>query len=372
MMDEDNCGFCGNQCGFGCDCVSGTCNCEEGPASGFPESDPTIGPDSFRSTTCGFEVSWALPWSLIADNSTANWDTIALEADINANGTVIAEIWGIPLVAGTSMDQALGSFDEPNAVTTEFVRNFRNDVPDLQVVQEASGRLPMIIEYTDQGGSEVREFIYGHITEGARCAYVYLNRVTGFEFLPEGYREIEQSLKVEFGEVGSDSNPLDVTLGERISGPDAGLLTESEEAILISPAAGEVADFYATVKFTVPSDELAPWDFSIGFRDSGGDDHFRLSIISDRTWTLAYGGEDMVASGALNNLLTTLGEENTVELLAEGNAGKFAVNGVPIADLNLADALNAGSIWIATASYVENTDVNRTTEFSNFEIFTLG
>ncbi len=514
--DNGNCGFCGNQCGFDCQCRSGLCGCI---GDGEPPSEPSPSSPDYESEKCGFEVSWTLPWRLIADNSTTNWDAIAIEADINATQAVTVEIWGIPLAAGTSMDQALGSLDQSSAVTAEFTENFRNDHPDLQVVQQANGRMPMIIEYSDREGDWVREFIYGHITEGNRCAYVYLNRLIGLEFLPEEFREIEQNLKVGFGEVEasacnsgltdcgggqcvdlqsdvlncghcgsscdgvpgpgqssigqcidgqcqaaclegadycdeectdlsidvlncgacgvecweeqaccdgrcisegdadrfcdfcgiqggwrqgcrddeecdgaicitrraacdadegdcanqptSESNSFSIELGKRIAGPDLGILTESEKEMLISSAGVEVADFYATVHFVVPSEEFAPWDFTLGFRDIGGEDHFRLTIISDKSWTLSYGGADTIASGMLNSLLMTQGDEIRVELLARGSNGIFAVLGVQIAELSLADALEAGDIWLASASHVANTDVNRTTEYSKFEVFTL-
>lgn len=96
------------------------------------------------------------------------------------------------------MDRALGAANEPNAVSNAFVLAYRKEIPDLEIIQEADGQLPMIVEYHDLEGNLIREFIYGFFIEGDQCAYIYLTRITGKDFLPSEFLDIERLIIVEF------------------------------------------------------------------------------------------------------------------------------------------------------------------------------
>ena len=110
---------------------------------------------------------------------------------------------------------------------------------------------------------------------------------------------------------------------------------------------------------------------TFGFRDIGGNDQYRLTITSDSEWTLSYAGEDTLDSGTIDNLLIAPGEENTVELYADGDDGAVAVNGVEAGSLDLSEVTDSGDVWIATAATNDTTVVGRTTEFRDFKVYAL-
>lgn len=162
-----------------------------------------------------------------------------------------------------------------------------------------------------------------------------------------------------------------ITLGNQISFLEAGSLTESESEIDIEVAEVETADFYAVATFLVPAEDSPPWDFTIGFRDHGGDDQYRLTIDSDGFWYLSYGGEESIDTGNLDNLLIDPGDENVIEVYADGGAGALALNGDEIATLDLSDETAAGGIWIGTAATLQTTLVDRETEFRDFQVWEI-
>ena len=160
-------------------------------------------------------------------------------------------------------------------------------------------------------------------------------------------------------------------MGEELTASEPGTLTESETEIDISAAGVDVADFYASAVFTVPDDLSAPWDVTFGFRDIGGNDQYRLTIDSDGGWTLSYAGDDTLDSGNVENLLLAPGDENTVEMFADGDDGALAVNGVDAGSLDLSEVTDSGDVWIATAATNDTTVVGRTTEFRDFKVYAL-
>src|SRR5690606_549961 len=101
----------------------------------------------------------------------------------------------------------------------------------------------------------------------------------------------------EESEAADGDNPFGVTLGESVAGPFSDVLIESDEAIEPFLAGVDIADFYVRVDVVVPPEAAEPWDFTIGFRDFGLNDQYRFTIVSDGTWTLAYGDEDPFDSG---------------------------------------------------------------------------
>ncbi len=175
----------------------------------------------------------------------------------------------------------------------------------------------------------------------------------------------------EGAETGDADNPFGVALGESLAGPFSGELIETDTTIETFLAGVDVADFYVRVDVVVPAEAAEPWDFTIGFRDYGDNDQYRFTIVSDGTWTLAYGDEEPFDSGEVDNLLVAPGEVNTIELVADLDGGEVALNGERFTSVFLTEVLDAGDIWIAAAANFETTSVGRVTEFRDFQVFEI-
>jgi hypothetical protein len=165
----------------------------------------------------------------------------------------------------------------------------------------------------------------------------------------------------------SPSTSFDIRLGERVAGPELGELTESETAIDYAVLDVDLADFYAIVEFVIPLGNAVPWDFTVGFRDTGEPGHYRFTLISDGTWF--YDNGPVIDAGDLGEVLLVPGEIVTLEVFAEGERGAIALNGVQIAELDLSENLSSGEIWIATARSFDTTSIGRTIAYRDFQVF---
>ena len=164
---------------------------------------------------------------------------------------------------------------------------------------------------------------------------------------------------------------LDVTPGEQLAGPLAGVLVEATDTIEFSSAEVDVADFYVSVVIEAPEEAFTLWDFTVAFRHTGGNDQYRLTIVSDGTWLFALGNEPPIATGELTNLVTTPGEDNTIELFVQGETGAAALNGEEFTTLDVSEVTDSGDVWIATATNAENTLEDRTTPYRDFAVWAL-
>ncbi len=153
-----------------------------------------------------------------------------------------------------------------------------------------------------------------------------------------------------------------------IAGPLSGVLTEQASTLTTANANVSLADFFATVTFVVPSNSV-PWDMTIGFRDGTVAEEYRLTIVSTGEWRLGIGTSAPIATGFVNNLLTSPGQVNTIDLLVEGVNGAVALNGTDFAVLNLSASVAAGDVWISTANMTSTTQVGRSTQYSAFEVW---
>jgi len=169
----------------------------------------------------------------------------------------------------------------------------------------------------------------------------------------------------------STGSPFTMTPTTIIAGPASGSLLERADTVQTTISGVNVSDFFTTVVFVVPADVSVPWDFTIGFRDAGGVDHYRLTITSGGQWRIALGTNAPAASGTVANLATSPGQENTIDLLVQSSAGAVALNGTDFAVLDLSSGSTSGDVWIATGNSSSNTLPGRTTQFSDFEVWSL-
>ncbi|CAN5850882.1 hypothetical protein BH24CHL4_BH24CHL4_17690 [soil metagenome] len=325
----------------------------------------------------------SMPQSALSANYASAIFTLT---DVYATATFVnPEDTSVPwdLVLGI---RAIGDNTEPLFVLLsngEWYAAFGNNEPVLSGLAPEIDTLPLgvnTIEFAAQGNN-------GYVAvNGTVVTQIDLSGVnrpgdvfvgTGFfaanivEGRPVGYQdflvwEIPASDNAE-----TAASPFDIALGEQVAGPYAGSLSESTDAIELSEPAVDIADFYTSVVFAVPEDDSAPWDFTIAFRHTGGNDQYRLTIVSDGTWLFALGNESPISTGSVTNLATTPGQENRIDLFVQGDEGGVALNGLEFTTIDVSESASSGDIWIATAGNTENTVAGRTTPYRDFEVWSL-
>jgi len=161
-----------------------------------------------------------------------------------------------------------------------------------------------------------------------------------------------------------------------IFGPFTGTLDHDDSNFVIAEGAGvNLKNMIIQARFINPygSDEGA-FDYGFFFRDTGGDQQFRLAINSDSTWIFDFVEDpiwDQVDSGKLDNFDTSAGGSNTIRVVVLDDRALFYVNNQFIAALPTHSKLISGDIFIVTASYEDHELVGRSTGYEDFTIWPL-
>lgn len=163
-------------------------------------------------------------------------------------------------------------------------------------------------------------------------------------------------------------------LSEPLAGPVNGALEESSESINVTLLGVETEDFYARVDVTNPRDgSEQPFDFGIGFRDTGGDEQFRLVIASDGTWYFKFGVEPPLAAEEFTGFDAADGATNVLEIAVQGDLGVFAINGNVIGALDVSAVSEPGDIAVGVGFYpVQDVVEGSVTTFADFSVWALG
>lgn len=140
---------------------------------------------------------------------------------------------------------------------------------------------------------------------------------------------------------------------------------------LPSPDAN-VADFYTIATFVNPSDLSTPADVGIGFRANLETEiGWQLMLRSNGRWYLLQPGPQPIASGSAPSFDTAPGASNTIELIAQGENGFVAVNGVVLEQLDLSLIPDAGSIYLGTGFIRTDTVPDREVFYRDWWIYPL-
>lgn len=161
-----------------------------------------------------------------------------------------------------------------------------------------------------------------------------------------------------------------------IYGPASGQLLHLDSDYVISEAAGvNLKNMVIEARFYNPfSASENSFDYGFFFRDTGGDQQYRLVVDSDSTWIFDFVEDptwNQVDSGNLPNLDTSAGGSNLIRLVVLEDRVSFYVNGVFIASLPADGKLVAGDVFIVTASYEGHEIIGRSTDYENFTIWPL-
>jgi hypothetical protein len=150
------------------------------------------------------------------------------------------------------------------------------------------------------------------------------------------------------------------------------VLTQEDNVYSFVAGGMSVADFYALVTFTNPTNVSAPFDVGIGFRAAAGSDSgLRFAIMSTGAWYLLVPNGATVANGTATNFDATSGATNTIEVFAQGGVGMIAVNGVVLQQVDLSSAAAPGDVYIGAGFFRGDTVAGRQIAYAGFWVFPL-
>ena len=117
------------------------------------------------------------------------------------------------------------------------------------------------------------------------------------------------------------------------------------------------------------------WSYGFLFRDTRADGEFRLAISSDKSWSIVLRDDEKWTSrdnGSLGDILKTgNGQSNTIYLIVSGKEGYFFLNKKYITTLDLSDTLETGDICVGTGMSNDDEVDGKTTQYSDFTLWSL-
>jgi hypothetical protein len=159
--------------------------------------------------------------------------------------------------------------------------------------------------------------------------------------------------------------------GESLYGPVSGDLVEGVGVIQGIYPEIVTANSYVRATFTNPDDLGTPYDIGFGIRHVEGNNQLRLVISTNDEWFLGIGDGAAYQVGKAHGFQSEPGEQNTVEIVADGNTGYLAINGTLVAILDLSPSSAAGDVWVAAGLNVPDIVTGRTSVVTDFQIWAL-
>ena len=156
-----------------------------------------------------------------------------------------------------------------------------------------------------------------------------------------------------------------------IAGPLSGELTFGPDSLAVERAGVDAPDFYARAEFANPEPAREMWDIGIGFRDSGGEEQFRLVVDAAGSWFLKDGLGAVITGGSVVDFDTSPTGSNTIELVAAGDTGYFAFNERLVSELDLSARAEGGDLFVGAGFFTEDATEEGTIAYSGFEIWSL-
>lgn len=133
----------------------------------------------------------------------------------------------------------------------------------------------------------------------------------------------------------------------------------------------ETVDSYMRATFTNPDDLSVPYEIGIGLRHNEGNDQLRLVIDTEDDWKLGIGNNPAYQTGKAYGFQSEPGEQNTIEIVTDGDTGYLAINGVVVATLDLSRSSFPGDIWVAAGLNEPGIISGRASTVTDFEIWAL-
>jgi hypothetical protein len=285
--------------------------------------------------------------------------------------------WRFVVYSDGTWDARLGSGDP---VANGDIPNFKAGVGDTDTLELAvDGDTAYVAVNQDELGSfdVSRRSVSGDVEFGVTFtdAAVKVGADTAYaRFQVWELKDNGTTAKVDPALVSLLEQGRDVAdSGDPVGGPLSDSLNETAKSVSIKSLGVSESDFYLRAEVTTPRDgSTTPFDVGFGFRDTGGDNQYRLVFASDGTWYLTYGLNPASAANRFDGMKSGAGQKNLFEIVASGNQLVFAVNGNAVGNGDIGDTTDAGDIAIGVGFYPD-TDIveGDTTAFSGFSAWSL-
>jgi hypothetical protein len=167
----------------------------------------------------------------------------------------------------------------------------------------------------------------------------------------------------------------DAQADDPVFGPEDGELELDPEAVAFSAADVDLSDFLSVATFQNPfAGTRQQFDYGIQFRSSGRGrsvQYVRFIVISDGTWGVVEGTDNVLQSGTYEDLDDSRRGENELTVYAEGDVVHVGINGdyVGSAELPFDDS---GDVYVGSAYLPDSYQDGAVTGFTDFAVWELG
>ena len=186
--------------------------------------------------------------------------------------------------------------------------------------------------------------------------------------------KIEMALE-EVKATSNEVEELDISKEKLVYGPKDYILRHDLENTVITFDPGlSLKNFIVSINFVNPYDTSAigTWDYGILFRNKYKNDQYRLTILSNQSWSLVNAPTwRNIFSKNDKHLTATAGEENTIWLIVLNTKAYLFINGKYTHSLDVRARLNEGDVSPATGLYYGNKTYKKMTEFHDFMVWSL-
>jgi len=161
---------------------------------------------------------------------------------------------------------------------------------------------------------------------------------------------------------------LDFTNAKLVLGPQNGRLVHELGNIVITyDPRLSLKNFIVSMIFVNPYDTSTTgnWDYGILFRNGYANDQYRLTVLSNQSWTLVNAKTwENIFSSKDKNLNAKAGESNTIWIIVIDAKAYLFINGTYIRSLNVSAKLKAGDVSVGTGLYYGNKTKKRSQSFT--------
>lgn len=179
----------------------------------------------------------------------------------------------------------------------------------------------------------------------------------------------------EVKNTSDEAKEIDINKAKLVFGPkDYTLRHDLENTVITFDPGLSLKNFIVSINFINPYDTSATgtWDYGILFRNKYANNQYRLTILSNQSWSLvnAWTWTDIFSRND-KHLTATAGEENTIWLIVVNAKAYLFINGTYIQPLDVSAKLTAGDISPATGLYYGNKTDKKMTRFYDFMVWSL-
>ena len=224
--------------------------------------------------------------------------------------------------------------------------------------------IPSSTSTPDLRGTQIAEF---GATQTAQVAKAYATR--------KAQSNQATSLLDEILRNSSEIEGIDISNPKLVFGPESGSLTHAiDNKVTASNANVSLKNFIVHITFINPYDTstTGTWDYGILFRNTYENNQYRLTILSNQSWTLVDASTWTNIFSKNDKYLTAKArEENSIWLIVQDTKAFLFINGSYSQLLDVSTRITPGDISPATGLYYGNETDKKTTRFHDFVIWSL-